>query len=72
MIVLTAELIQELRTPAGGFNQATMDAVGIGWPLREGWPQRAVGLPVSDRKWKAAMQAKTTKLHRYRGNTRRH
>jgi hypothetical protein len=36
MITLTPDLIEQLRTPQGGFNQATMEIIGC-WPLHEGW-----------------------------------
>lgn len=70
MITLTPELIEQLRTPQGGFNMATMEIIGE-WPLREGWQQRLIGTKVADRKWKAMLKAKTTKHHVFRGNTRR-
>ena len=70
MITITAELIEQLRTPQGGFNMATMEIFGV-WPLTEGWQQRLIGTQVADRKWKAALKAKDKKRHFYRGNTRR-
>ena len=70
MITLTPEHIEQLRTPAGGFNQRTMELVGF-WPLCEGWQTELVGHKVADRKWKAALKAKDEKRHFYRGNTRR-
>lgn len=39
MIVLTLERIEELRTPAGGFNRESMEIIGI-WPLFSGWKER--------------------------------
>lgn len=71
MITLTRELIESLRTPAGGFNRATIDALGTGWPLVSGWIDRAIGTEVSDRAWRSAQKARTEQRHFYRGNTRR-
>lgn len=69
MIVLTPERIEQLRTPAGGFNQAAMEIIGV-WPLSTGWKARIVGRQISDRNWKAALKAKDRKSHFFRGNTR--
>jgi hypothetical protein len=71
MIVLTPEHIEQLRTPQGGFNQETMELIGE-WPLVAGWQERLIGQKVADRKWKAALKAKTGQRHFYRGNTRKH
>lgn len=68
---LTPMLIETLRTPAGGFNRDTMDALGIPWPLERGWIVRAAGLKVSDRNWKRAQKASREQRHIFRGNTRR-
>ena len=70
MITLTQEHIEQLRTPAGGFNQQTMELIGV-WPLSEGWRQRLVGMRVSERTWKAAQKARLRERHYFRGNTRR-
>ncbi len=70
MITLTQELIEQLRTPAGGFNQGTMEILGC-WPLTSGWKDRLVGTRLSEKNWRKAMKAKKCRLHHYRGNTRR-
>lgn len=70
MITLTADHIEQLKTPQGGYNQRTMELIGA-WPLVEGWKERLVGTKVADRKWKQALKQKDIKSHFYRGNTRR-
>lgn len=70
MITLTPELIQQLRTPQGGFNMETMEIIGQ-WPLVEGWQERLVGMKVSDRNWKAMIKAKMHKRRVLGGNKRR-
>jgi len=71
MIIFTHEHIEQLRTPAGGFNQAAMEVIG-NWPLHAGWYARLLGTKVSDRKWRQAVNAaKRGPVHRFRGNTRR-
>jgi hypothetical protein len=71
MKIIVRDDIEQLRTPAGGFNQRTMEIIGVPWPLQEGWQQRIVGMRVSDRNWSAAQKAKAEVRHVFRGNTRR-
>ncbi len=69
-IQITAAHIETLKTPAGGYNQATMELLGV-WPLTAGWQQRLIGRAISDRLWRSAIKAAQTKRHIFRGNTRR-
>ena len=69
MIILTIDLIEQLKTPKGGINQETMELIGS-WPLTEGWKDRLIGARVSDKIWKAAMKARAHERHVFRGNTR--
>lgn len=72
MITITAAHIEQLRTPAGGFNKATMDELAVMWPLRTGWQQELIGKMVGDRKWQRAVKAAARgPRHFFRGNTRR-
>lgn len=70
MITLTRELIESLRTSAGGFNRATIETIGVAWPLSSGWIDRTIGREISDRAWRLAQQARTQERHFFRGNTR--
>ena len=70
MITITAEHIEQLRTPAGGFNQCTMEIIGI-WPLTSGWKNQIMGMRISEKNWREAMRAKECVQHKFRGNTRR-
>lgn len=71
MIVITAENVEQLKTPAGGINQATAEALAI-WPLLAGWKERLIGRAVSDKTWKDAVKAAGRgPIYRRRGNTRR-
>lgn len=73
MITITYEHLSELKTPAGGVNQATADVLGIMWPLQAGWMGRLVGTQVSDKRWNAAKRAAAQgPIYRRRGNTRRY
>jgi len=72
MILLTRESIEKLRTPAGGFNQATADALAICWPLQPGWIERLIGTEISNKRWRDAQRAAAQgAIYRRRGNTRK-
>jgi hypothetical protein len=72
MHIITRSDIDLLRTPAGGFNEATMAHLPVAWPLQTGWQERLIGRPISDRSWSAAVKsAKAGPKHFHRGNTRR-
>lgn len=68
MILLTDEKIESLRTPRGGFNRATAEALGVSWPLQRGWKLVLIGSEVSDKRWKEAVRAAATERHFFRGN----
>lgn len=70
MITLTAEHIEQIRTPAGGFNMETMGALGVPWPLKSGWQDQLIGRAVSNKAWKDAQKASLRKRRIFRGNTR--
>jgi hypothetical protein len=71
MIVITEDHIKQVRTPAGGFNQATLEALGV-WPLSAGWQSRLVGREVSNQAWKDAVSAaKKGPIYRRMGNAGR-
>lgn len=71
MITITAGHLQQVRTPAGGFNQATLEALGV-WPLSTGWQQRLIGHQISNQAWKDAISAaKRGPIYRRRGNAGR-
>lgn len=71
MITLTLGHLEQLRSDAGGYTQAAMEALGC-WPLSAGWRERLLGTQVSDRRWKAALRSRNKTVHRFRGNTRKH
>lgn len=55
IIALTAEHIDQLKTPAGGYNEKAMAILGC-WPLRSGWKERLVGSKIGDRRLKSAIK----------------
>lgn len=71
MITITEGHIKQVRTPNGGFNQATLEALGC-WPLSTGWKLRLIGSEVSNQAWKDAVNAaKQGPIYRRRGNAGR-
>lgn len=43
MVLVTEELMEQLRTPKGGYRSSTTRMLGIGWPLPRAWRQAIVG-----------------------------
>jgi len=71
MHTITEETLERLKTPAGGYNEATMTILNC-WPLTAGWREWLIGRQISDRKLKEAIAAAARgKKHIFRGNTRR-
>ena len=48
MIEVTKELILSLKSERGGYTKASLKKVGVPWPLKTGWKQRAIGTFVPD------------------------
>lgn len=42
-VTITAELLEAGASERGGWNRRQMDALGIKWPLVNGWKSRAIG-----------------------------
>lgn len=63
MILLTAELIEALMTPKGGYNKAALDHLGVGWPPVTGWKARLIGSQIANAKYAAALKAKDQTRH---------
>jgi hypothetical protein len=48
MIEVTKELILSLKSERGGYTKASLKKIGVSWPLKSGWKQRAIGTFVPD------------------------
>jgi hypothetical protein len=48
MIEVTKELILSLKSERGGYTKASLKKIGVSWPLKSGWKQRAIGTLVPD------------------------
>lgn len=48
MIEVTKELILSIRSNRGGYTKANLKKIGVSWPLKSGWKQRAIGTFVPD------------------------
>lgn len=51
LMILTHEMLQDAKTPAGGYNKAQLAILGIEWPPKKGWPRKLVGKEVSEELW---------------------
>ena len=54
---ITEERLEKLRTPAGGYNAATLRALGLTWPVRKGWRDRLLGTWIEEETWRTALEA---------------
>lgn len=45
-VVLTDAILEELRSPQGGWKRAVLEPLGVPWPLPKGWRRRLLGTPV--------------------------
>ena len=48
MIEVTKDLILSLKSERGGYTKASLKKIGVSWPLKTGWKQRAIGTFVPD------------------------
>jgi hypothetical protein len=48
MIEVTKELILSLKSERGGYTKASLKRIGVPWPLKTGWKQKAIGTFVPD------------------------
>lgn len=47
--LVTRELILSMRSKRGGWTRNALAALGVEWPPRHGWIERAIGKPVDER-----------------------
>ncbi len=45
---ITREWIIAHATPKGGYTRAQLEAIGVPWPPRTGWPDRVVGIEITE------------------------
>lgn len=48
MFTVTAEWLNQYKTPRGGYLYQQVRAIGVDWPLVSGWKTRAVGTVITD------------------------
>jgi hypothetical protein len=48
MFEVTEEWVRRYQNGNGGWTRDQLEALGIGWPPREGWIRRVVGIEISD------------------------
>lgn len=44
---ITLELIEEGKSPAGGWTRKQIELLGLSWPMDNGWKNRVAGNPIS-------------------------
>ena len=54
-IKLTEQVINSLKTDAGGFTRCSLQALGLQYPLREGWAKTLIGSEISPTAYALAM-----------------
>lgn len=42
-MILTKAILQQARTPRGGYTREQLALIGIAWPPVKGWPMRVLG-----------------------------
>jgi len=48
-MTITSELIDQLRTPAGGRTKESLALLGVDWPPQKGWKDRIIGKEIDER-----------------------
>ncbi len=38
----TSEIIESIRTPAGGFTRKGLESIGVSWPPKKGWKRKLI------------------------------
>jgi hypothetical protein len=46
-VPLTLVMLDQLKTPKGGYDRQTLEMLGIGWPPKSGWRKRLLGTLIS-------------------------
>lgn len=47
-VILTKELIEANKTPAGGYTRSQLEAIGVAWPPKKGWKKGSIGKEISE------------------------
>lgn len=55
-MILTRRLIENLKTVKGGFNYATLSALGVKTPPTSGWINNLIGTVISEEEYEIALQ----------------
>jgi hypothetical protein len=45
---ITREWIRAHATQKGGYTRAQLEAIGVPWPPQTGWPDRVVGIEITE------------------------
>jgi len=56
-LVLDKSMIAKYKTPNGGYNRETLEAIGISWPPFKRWKNKIRGIRISESQHQAALRA---------------
>jgi hypothetical protein len=59
MPIITEDLIEQNRTPAGAWNRPQLEALGVGRPPKKGWKDRVIGQTISEENLQAFVRGAT-------------
>jgi len=48
-MIITNELIEQLKTAAGGWTKESLALMGVDWPPQKGWKERIIGNEMDER-----------------------
>ena len=64
-VIITNEMIEAGKSEIGGWNRRQVEAIGMKWPLTQGWKFRIIGTTIERSKVAAFLSLKgATKRHR--------
>lgn len=61
MVTITEEHLEELRTPRGGYTNATLNALGISIKNNKGWRYKLIGKQFTKEQYEKALEGRTIK-----------
>jgi hypothetical protein len=59
MVTITEFHLEELKTPRGGYTNATLNALGVKTGHNKGWRQRLIGKTFTDEQYQQALDGRS-------------
>jgi len=57
-MTLTKQLIDACRRDNGTFTKATIQAIGLSWPMQKGWIHRLIGTEITEERYRQALEGR--------------